>query len=372
MSEPSRPLEGLRVLDLTRLPPGAYLTVLLADLGADVCQVEAPNSARLGSSVGIGRGKRSAAVDLRNPKGPEILRRLARWADVLVENERPGAMDERGFGYRHACDETPTLIWCSISGFGQDGPYARWAGHDVSFTAHSGLLAAVNPDLPWHPQTVLSIPIGALMAAVGILGALRERDRTGVGCQLDISLSESAMWLLSGEDGELNGRPRGVPSGPDRHLYECADGGWIVVAAAEPRLWSALCEELGLDDLAGSLHRWEDAQAVIDRLAAIFRTKPAAEWVAQLGPRAAVTRANRGAELREDPHIAARQSLQHVGDVVVPRSPVRVRGPEGPRPAAPTFAPRPVGSDTGAILSEAGFSPSEIEELAAQGAIVQA
>ena len=372
MSEPSRPLQGVHVLDLTRLPPGAYCTVLLADLGADVCCVEAPNSARLGSSVGIGRGKRSVAVDLRSPRGPEILRRLARWADVLVENERPGAMDERGFGYGHACVEMPSLIWCSISGFGQDGPYARWAGHDVSFTAHSGLLAAVNPDLPWHPQTVISIPIGALMAALGVLGALRERDRTGNGCQLDISLSESALWLLSGEDGEINGTPRGVPVGPDRHLYECSDGGWIVVAAAEPRTWSALCEELGLDDLAGALHRWEDRQAVIERLAAIFRTKPAAEWVARLGPRAAVTRANRGAELREDPHVAARGSLQSVGDVLVPRSPIRVHDREGPRPAAETFAPRPVGADTNDVLAAAGFSASEIEELADQGAIAQA
>src|SRR5580700_4955181 len=119
MPEPSRPLEGLHILDLTRLPPGAYCTVLLADLGADVCCVESPTGARLGASVGIGRGKRSVAVDLRSAKG--------------VENERPGAMDERGFGYRHASAEMPSLIWCSISGFGQDGPYARWAGHDISF-----------------------------------------------------------------------------------------------------------------------------------------------------------------------------------------------------------------------------------------------
>jgi alpha-methylacyl-CoA racemase len=372
MPEPSRPLEGLHILDLTRLPPGAYCTVLLADLGADVCCVESPNSARLGSSVGLARGKRSVGVDLRNPRGAEVLRRLARWADVLVENERPGAMDDRGFGYSHASTEMPTLIWCSISGFGQDGPYAQWSGHDVSFTAHSGLLSAINPALPWHPQTVLSIPIGALMAVVGILGALRERDRTGKGSQLDISLSESASWLLSAEDGEINGTPRGVPVGPDRHLYECADGGWIVVAAAEPRTWSALCEELGLDDLTDALHRWDDRDAVIDRLAAIFRTKPAAEWVAQLGPRAAVARANRGAELREDPHVEARQSLRNVGDVLVPRSPIRVRDGEGPLPPADTFPPRAVGSDTRAILGEAGFSTPEIDELLDGGAIAEA
>lgn len=371
MGEPSRPLRGVHVVDLTRLPPGAYCTVLLADLGADVCCVESPTSGRLGSSVGIGRGKRSVAVDLRGPRGPELLRRLASWADVLVENERPGAMDERGFGYRHASAEMPSLIWCSLSGFGQDGPYAKWAGHDISFTAHGGLLSAVNPALPWHPQTVLSIPIGALMAAVGILGALRERDRTGKGCQLDISLSEAATWLLSGEDGEVNGTPRGVPSGPDRHLYECADGGWIVVAAAEPRTWSALCQELGLDDLIDSLHRFGDAQAVIDRLAGIFRTRPAAEWVARLGPRAAVTRVNRGAELRHDPQVTARGALRQVGDVLVPATPIRVRDGAGPLPPPDTHPPRPVGADTRAVLSEAGFSDAEIAALLAEGAIAQ-
>ena len=182
MPEPNRPLTGVRVLDLTRFPPGGYCTVMLSDLGADVCRVASPRGGGF-STVALDRGKRSVAVDLRHPRGNEVLRRLAAWADVLVENERPHAMDERGFGFSHATVEMPSLIWCSITGYGQDGPYSpSGAGHDLSFVAHSGLLAAINPNFPWHPQTILAIPVGAVMAVVGILAALRESrpDRAGV------------------------------------------------------------------------------------------------------------------------------------------------------------------------------------------------
>jgi alpha-methylacyl-CoA racemase len=218
-------LGGIRVLDLTRYPPGGYCTVMLSDLGADVCRIEAPGPRPPMGSIGLNRGKRSRGLDLRHRRGFEVLRRLASWADVLVENERPGSMDERGFGYTDAAREIPSLIWCSISGYGQEGPYAQWSGHDLSYAAHSGLLFAVNPGLPWHPESMIAIPAGALMAVIGILAALRERDRTGTGCQLDISISESATWQLAATDGEINGDHRSIPAGPDRRLYECADGG---------------------------------------------------------------------------------------------------------------------------------------------------
>jgi alpha-methylacyl-CoA racemase len=249
LTDPSLPLADVTVLDLTRLPPGAFATVLLADLGATVIRVESPKGRMFDGPVGLNRGKYSVAVDLRHARGHEVLRRLAAHADVLIENERPGAMDERGFGYSHAAAEFPALIWCSVSGYGLHGPYSQWPGHDLSFAAHSGLLSALNPELPWNPQLILPIPIGALMACVGILAALRERDRTGAGCQLDISLSESATWLLSSSDGILSGPPRGIPAGPDRHLYECADGTWAAVTSAEPRTWNALCDGLGVADL---------------------------------------------------------------------------------------------------------------------------
>jgi crotonobetainyl-CoA:carnitine CoA-transferase CaiB-like acyl-CoA transferase len=370
MTEAAAPLRDVTVLDLTRLPPGAFCTVLLADLGADVIRVEPPQGRRFAGPIGLDRGKRSVAVDLRHPRGPEVLRRLAAHADVLVENERPGAMDERGFGYSHAAVELPSLVWCSVSGYGQDGPYAGLSGHDLAFAAHSGLLTALQPDLPWHPQLILPIPVGAMMASVGILAALRERDRTGRGCQLDISLSESATWLLSSADGTFDTGGRGVPTGPDRRLYECAGQSWVAVTSAEPRTWDALVTGLGLADLADTLHRWDDWDAVTDRLAAAFRTRPAEDWVAELAPLgASVVRVNRGPDLRDDPQAMARGVLQQVGDVLVPRSPVRIRDEKGERPAVPTYPPPPAGAHTRVVLAEAGLEPELIDELEECGAV---
>ncbi|HEY3880223.1 MAG TPA: CaiB/BaiF CoA-transferase family protein [Trebonia sp.] len=371
MTQSALPLAGVVVLDLTRLPPGAFCTVLLADLGATVIRVESPKGRAFDGPVGLNRGKHSVAVDLRHPRGYEVLRRLVAHADILVENERPGAMDERGFGYQQAAAEFPGLIWCSVSGYGQDGPYAQWSGHDLSFAAHSGLLSALNPELPWQPQLILPIPVGAMMASVGILAALRERDKTGIGCQLDISLSESATWLLSSSDGILSGPPRGVPSGPDRRLYECADGTWVAVTSAEPRTWNALCHGLGLPDLTDTLWQWADADAVAGRLAAVFLTRRAEDWVALLGPLgASVVRVNRGPELLDDPQFQARNVVQQVGDVLVPRSPVRIRDADGSqRPPAETFPPPPVGTDTRAVLEKTGLDAAAIDELIASGAI---
>ncbi|MFN0144437.1 MAG: CaiB/BaiF CoA transferase family protein [Mycobacterium sp.] len=367
MPSPIAPLAGVRVLDLTRFPPGQYCTVLLADLGADVVRLEAPGASGTMAGVGVGlaRNKRSVGVDLRHVRGVELLRRLAAWADVVVENNKPGELDQRGFGYSHAAVELPSLIWCSLSGYGQDGPYAQWPGHDFSYVAHSGLLNAINPNLPWHPNTVLSIPIAASMAATGILAALRERDRTGVGCQLDISLTEAATWVMCGADGN----PWGIPTTPDRRLYECADGRYVATAAAEPKTWNALVTGLGLDDLADTLFRWPDAAAVVDRIAAVFATRPVHEWVAELGPRAAVVALNQIGEVATDPHAAARGTMVRVGEVDVPASPIRFRDSSGPRPG-PDPAPMPsAGQHTAEILAEAGYSPEEIDQLVTDGAV---
>jgi alpha-methylacyl-CoA racemase len=298
------PLSGVRVLDLTRFPPGAYCTLLLADLGAHVYRVDAPGAIPMAGGVGVSlsRGKRSVGLDLRHPRGNEVLRRLSGWADVLVENNRPGDMEKRGFGYPQAAAEHPRLVWCSITGFGQDGPYATRPGHDLTYTAHSGLLAAINPELPWHPQTVLAVPLGAMMAATGIASALLERERSGRGCQIDISLAEAATWLLSGTDGELAGSPWGIPVTPDRRLYECGDGRFITVAAAEPRTWAALCEGLGLADLAGSRPTADQAEDVTARLA------PRSGWTCSghsVPPSAPSTAARTSCTIRRSPPAAA-------------------------------------------------------------------
>jgi alpha-methylacyl-CoA racemase len=367
------PLAGIRVLDLGRFPPTAYCTQLLVQLGAEVCRVDAPgsNPAMSGQGTGLSAGKRSVAVDQRHERGGEVVRRLADWADVLVENERPGVMDQRGFGPTHAATELPALIWCSMTGFGQDGPYAQWAGHDLSYTAFSGLLHGLESDLPWHPESMLSVPLGALMATVGITSALFDRQRTGTGCHLDISLAESSTWLLTGFEGLLNGAGFRIPASPDRRLYRCADGKWVSVAAAEPRTWAALCAGLGLDDLAGSMPNamkpdgWEPFET---RLGAAFATRPAAEWVAELGPTgAAVGPVYEPAEVAADPHVQARGSLVDVDGTKVPANPVRVVGAE----PAPRTAPPAVGADTRAVLVAAGYTDAEVDALVAEGAVTE-
>jgi alpha-methylacyl-CoA racemase len=363
------PLAGIRVLDLGRFPPTAYCTRLLAQQGADVCRVDTPGAdpAMFGVGVGLSAGKRSVAVNLRHSRGNDVLRRLAGWADVLVENSRPGELDQRGFGYSHAAEEYPRLVWCSISGFGQGGPYALWPGHDLTYTAHSGLLAALESELPWHPQMMLSVPLGAMMAAFGILSALHSRQATGRGCQLDISLSESATWLLSGFDALINGPGFRIPQSPDRRLYRCRDDRYVSVAAADPRTWTALCTGLGLEDLVDRRPAAEEWPEVTERLARVFGQRTAAEWVAELGPQgAAVGPVNAGTDLPADPQLEARRSLIDIDGVVVPGNPIKI-GSEGVSSPAPRFPV--VGQHTRTMLLEAGYSSTDVEALVADGVV---
>lgn len=376
------PLAGIRVLDLGRFPPTAYCTALLAQQGADVCRVDAPGSKPGGAGIGVGLSarKRSVALDPRHPRRNEVLRRLAGWADVLVENSRPGDMDRRGFGYSHAAEELPRLVWCSITGFGQDGPYATWSGHDITYAAHSGYLAALDSDLPWHPEMMISVPVGAMMAAAGISSALYARSVSGKGCQLDISLSEATTWLLSGFDSIINGAGFRIPASPSRRLYGCADGKYVSVAADDPRTWAALCNGLGMADLADQRVPREDWEKTTARIAEVFLRRPAAEWVAELGPAgAAIGPVNAGPDLASDPQVVARGGLVDVGGVSVPANPIRtstpvadVAGPGrsgGAGGGATGVEPPAVGQHTRAILLEAGFSSEEIEDLLEEGVI---
>ena len=196
-----KPLNGIRVLDFTAMPPGGFCTVTLADLGAEVIRVESPaqkgKTSLVIGQVALSRGKRSLTLDLRRPESNNILERLARTVDVVVENAKPGAMETRGFGYAQARAANKRIIWCAITGFGQNGPYADRGGHDVSYLAHSGLLRALSPDPLWQPGISLSLQAGALASVIGIQAALLERTCTSEGAFLDISLAEAAGWYLT-------------------------------------------------------------------------------------------------------------------------------------------------------------------------------
>ncbi len=363
-----KPLDGITVLDFTTLPPGAACTVLLADLGAEVIRVESPaqkgKPSLVFGQVALGRGKRSIALDLRNPASAAVLARLTAKADVIVENALPGAMAQRGFGYSHARAANDQIIWCAITGFGQDGPYAQHAGHDLSYLAHSGLLAALSGDLPWQPGQALALPAVALSAAMAIQTALFHRLRSGDGAFLDISLSEAAGWFLTCGINALSTTPLVLPASPDRRLYTCADGRAVAVACAEPRTWGALCDGLDLPDLKDKLHKADSAESTTRSLAERFATRPAQDWVQRLAPAgAAVTIVNFGAQVAADEHVAARGSVVTVGGVAVPANPIRLAASGGAATSTSDAAPPRVGDDTEAVLASAGFSRAELSEL---------
>lgn len=370
-----RPLAGVRVLDLTRFPPGAYCTIQLADLGAEVIRVEPPKAAGQPSlvvnQVGLSRAKRSITLEMRTPEGLGVLSRLLESCDVVVDNARPGDLDAVGLGPTRARREHPSLIWCSITGFGQDGPAARWAGHDLTYVAQSGLLGAVSRDQPWHPAAMLSVPVGAMAAVSGILTALYHRERTGAGAHLDISLAESALWLLSGSSAVLAGEATAIPVNPGRRLYRCADGEFITVAAAEPRTWAALCDALDVSDLVEMVKpTGDDVERVTSALAERFATRPARDWVDDLGPLgAAVGPVNRGRDIVTDPQHVARQATVRVGDTDVPANPVRLRDGAGRVTTTDVTPPGLVGADTDAVLAAAGYTADEISSLREQAVI---
>ena len=370
-----QPLHGLRVLDLTLLPPGGFCSVQLADFGAEVIRIEAPalqgQPSLVIGQIGLSRGKRSITLNHKHSNFTAILKRLAQSSDVLIENAKPGVMEARGFGYPQAAKEAPGLIWCSITGFGQDGPYADRSGHDLSYTAFSGLLGALSPELPWHPASMLSAPLGAMMATTGILAAVIERNRTGKGCQIDISLAEASTWLLAGTPGALKEQSTGIALSPYRRLYRCADDRFISVAATEPRTWSLLCNALAIPELVNSLGlRGEAADAVTERLADIFRTRPAAAWAAELGSAGAPVHAvNQGRDIVENPHYAACAATLVVSGENVPANPVRLVDAAGRRSGNAISEPPLVGEHTDEVLADAGFTTAEIAEFRTIGLV---
>ncbi len=357
------PLEGIRVLDFTAFPPGGACTVMLADLGAEIIRVEPPAQAGKPSlvvgQIALSRGKKSITLDLRNSASSDILLRLAPRIDVVVENAKPDAMEERGFGYRQARGANPKLIWCAITGFGQTGPYADYAG-----------LGALSGQQPWHPGISLALQAGALSAVVAIQAALIARGHMGTGSFIDLSLSEAATWFLTCGINPLSSSPLIMPVTPDRRLYVCSDGRYVAVACAEPRTWGLLCDQLGVADLKPMLHKPEHADEATTKLAAIFATRPAAEWVELIAAAGgAVTIVNHAAQLLSDPHIVTRGSIALVSGTPVPASPVRVTAPDGKTTSTATEPPHRVGDDTEAVLSAAGYSADEFAALRANGIV---
>lgn len=384
MTAPVRtgPLVGLRVLDLSRLYPGAFCTSMLADLGADVVKVEAPKGGDglramtpdpfKAGHVALNRGKRSLALDLKATGALDVLRRLILASDVVVESHRPGALDALGVGYDAWTAAHPGLIWCSLTGFGADGPDAHAPGHDLTYAGRSGVLGLlVEPGAtPPVPQMTVALPAGAMVAVIGIVSAVAQRARTGHGARVDTSLVEAASWMISEDIARAASAPApGWPPFASRAVYRCADGRHVTVAAAEPRTWATLCAALEVPDLAD--HRLGVAEdAATARLAAVFATRPAAHWCAAPGLAGGVGPVNEPLDVLTDAQFTARGAIGTIDgtDTRVLAGPVRLRGADGSTTPA-TTPPPAIGEHTDEVLTATGFTTDEVAALRAAGVV---
>lgn len=390
----SAPLEGLRVVDLSRLLPGGFCTLLLADLGADVLKVEEPGKGDYirwippeqdGVSAGhlaLNRGKRSMTLNLKTEQGREVFARLAEQADVVVESFRPGVADRLGIGFEQMRARNPGLIWCAITGYGQDGPYRDRAGHDVNYLGYAGVLDIIGPIVgdPVIPGVqIADVGGGAFPAAVGILAALAERARTGEGRFVDISMLDGAFsWLtfhgatfaMTGQIPE-RGKMRLTGEFACYRIYRAGDGKHITVGALEPQFWAELCRALGVPEYAERQFAEGDEQdAIIAHVQKIFDGRTRDEWMAELEHLDACVGPVR--DLREayqDPQLRARDMVVDVpaGSGTVPGigNPVRLTGADVPPPRpAPGF-----GEHTDQVLSDLGYTGEQVADLRRAGVI---
>jgi alpha-methylacyl-CoA racemase len=378
------PLAGLKVLDLSRLLPGPYATLVLADLGANVDKLEEP---RGGDStrhmpplkgetsalfLGLNRNKRSFTLDLKSAEGVAALKRLVKQYDVLIESFRPGVMDKLGVGWDVLSKEHPALIMCSISGYGATGPDRLKAGHDLNYVARSGVLAygGAREGGPAMPGVqIADIGGGSLFALVGILAALHERQRTGVGRFVDISMTEGSLAFLhmhlasrlvmGAESGPLARGAEALNGGYACYgLYRTQDDRWMAVGSLEPRFFSGLCAVLERPDLmAGGYDTAEEGAKTRRELEAIFSAKPQAHWVSLLRQHdLCVEPVNEGDEVLNDPQLNARGMFVKSGDVMHVKTPLHF----GPIPTRP---PPALGADSAEVLREGGFTTEEIGRL---------
>ena len=385
----SLPLSGIRVLDLTRLLPGPFCTLLLRRLGAEVVRLEPTRGGDwvrfLPPHVGgrsapfdaLNAGKRSLALDLKHPEAPGIVRRLVRGFDVLAEGFRPGVLDRLGVGYQALSTERPSLVWCALTGFGQDGPLSARAGHDLTYAALAGVLGA-NGDAGGPPRPLgvqVADLLGAFSAALGVVAALYEARQTGRGRFVDASLTEGALSLgLLAQATAFAGTPARRGEGQldggaaSYRVYETADGGHLAVAPLEPPFWTAFCKAAGRPDLLTRQHLAAGAgEALQAEMEALVASHTRAEWEARFAAAdACVEPVLALDELADHPQHAARGAFLRDG--------ARVQTVVGPRflgEAPELLPPAPTqGEHSVEVLLEAGLPRAEVDRLVEAGAVL--
>jgi crotonobetainyl-CoA:carnitine CoA-transferase CaiB-like acyl-CoA transferase len=380
------PLAGLRVLELGSFIAGPFAGQLLGDLGAEVVKVEQPGvgdpmrayEPQLDGSSAFhwiaDRNKRSVALNLRDPRGVDAVLRVAESSDVVLEGFRPGVADRLGVGYDALRARNSALVYCSLSGFGTDGPLAAQAGHDLNYVGRAGQVSVTGVEgRPAIPGTQLGDLGGSLFGVAGLLAALVAAQRTGRGDHVDVSLTDGAFALHSIHlgphfaTGHVPGAGTELLTGghPCYQLYACADGKLLTVGALELPFWRNLCTAVGRPDLEPT----HSDPSALDAWRAVFATRSRDEWLEILaGTDTCTGPDNDLAEAVADPQLRHREMVveaEHptLGPLPQLGTPVKLREqPGGVRSPAPAL-----GADTRAVLEEAGLRPSQIDELLAAG-----
>jgi alpha-methylacyl-CoA racemase len=376
----------MRVLDLSPLLPGPYCSRVLADFGAEVIKIERPGGGDWSRYVppldpetgqglffcALNRGKKSLTLNLKSEQGGSILLKLAATADVLLESFRPGVMDRLGLGYEVLAGVNPRLVYCSLSGYGTEGVYRDRAGHDLNYVGLVGLLDLTGPrqGSPAIPGVTIADLGGALWATIGILMALLERERTGLGQRVDGSLLGGALAMMplalaryrGGQPmtrgtGELNGALVCY------NVYETRDGGYMTLGALEPEFWAAFCLAVGREDLLGQQFAPAvPGEAAYEELRALFRTRTRQEWIeAMAGTDACCEPVYTLGEALESAPIQALQMLS--GEGLLP--PLRFSA----RPEWPVQSAATLGQHTAELLAGLGYDEGEVERLRAEGVV---
>jgi crotonobetainyl-CoA:carnitine CoA-transferase CaiB-like acyl-CoA transferase len=399
MMAATAPLTGIKILDLTKLAPGPHCTMILGDLGADIIRVEEPGepTGRRADQAGgqaraprpsyaptnaVARNKRSIGLNLKSEPGREIFFRLAQDADVVVEEFRPGVAKRLGIDYEVLARRNPRLIYCAVTGFGQNGPYRDLVGHDLNYIAQAGALGLIGrkDQMPTIPLNLLADYAGGGMhAAIGVLAALVARNQTGRGQYVDIAMLDGVMLLLgqalSTYFGSGKVPARGTMPGdggaPFYNIYETSDGKLITIASMEPWFYANLCRALHCEQYIGGQYEREKWPEMFEHFARTFKSKTRDEWWQILtGADICAGRMLTLDELENDPQIRARNMIVEVetptGETVKQVG-ISVKLSDTPgsiRSVAPTL-----GQHTDAILADLGYSPQDLARWRAEGAI---
>jgi crotonobetainyl-CoA:carnitine CoA-transferase CaiB-like acyl-CoA transferase len=384
-------LEGVRVLDLSGLAPGPYCTMLLGDLGAEVILIEAAPGAgrRMETDLSerglahnaLRRNKQSIGLNLKDPRAQEAFMRLAEKSDVVVEGYRPGVVKRLGVDYEAVSRRNPRIVYCSLSGFGQTGPYSNLVGHDINYISVGGALGSIGwPDTP--PAIPLNVIAdfagGGLYAAFGILAALVAREKTGRGQYVDIAMSDGVTSLLAMAVSQYFGGGL-VPSPgadflnggiPCYNVYQCSDGKWLSIGSLEPWFWKETCEVLGCEEFIPQQNNRAEFPRMFETLRAKFKERTRDEWFEILrqhdicvGPVYALD------EALADPHVLARNMVLEIDHPEFGKvKQVGIAAKLSDTPGAVRSTGPKKGEQTDDILTLAGYSEAEIADLRAAGA----